>query len=358
MPLIIPNIVTENVTFDESESGLLIAAEQPAKKTGISRHRHLLDITVKKGRIFWNQYLKSGESKIRWGEYPLELEYHAALLKGQKINSSLATLKKSFRAIIEEAKYTALSEKNPKKRMVAVIKQLFSSSPLRFYKRNQALLPLLLDNKGGNCEAEMKFLLGLFIALFDRGVDLGGYIPAIQCFRSHVRFVLYNKEKNMVFDPMSNTYEKGLREDLYDPHFLLFAELKGAGQKHLKAPQSLILAKKTVGIKITRPFPDIQEKSNTFLDFTFARPSSSFDNTPPPKEAKLKFNEDSGKIIYIPEKAPKKESKAGVCDGKVHPEILEMANKRCEAVRQRKIMGGSDIEDIEAAVNKCCAKYR
>lgn len=254
-----------------------------------------LDNMIAKGMGFWNEFRRKGSSAIKWDEYLLSLEYSKGLLDGVDFGTGLVDLMERFRAIEKGAGRQAISEEYPRKKMTEAQRALFSS-PLRYYKSSQALLPLLLKGDGGNCEAETKFLLGVFSALEREGIDIGmpGYTRGIQYFGDHVRFVFYNERENLLFDPMSNSYERGLREHLYDPHSLLLASLRGLGQTDLDAPPSLIMAPRNADVKL--PSKKSRSGSNTFLDTSFAKPVSDFWAGPVPEKAILVFNEESETI--------------------------------------------------------------
>ncbi|MFA4858867.1 MAG: hypothetical protein WC636_06325 [Candidatus Margulisiibacteriota bacterium] len=251
------------------------------------------------------EYATSGECTLDYFTYFDTLQYYQAQRSSYDIQAGLPQLNKRFDLTVSAAQARAAMVETGEDKRLALEKTVFVSD-LKHYKKRQALLPLLMDGQGGNCEAETYFMAGFYQRMEQAGVDFGlpGYKRFVRVFFGHESVVYYNPEKDRLYDPRDNVFEDGTRTDLYSPEILVWQTLVGEGEAVSLGSKDFLKYRKNTNVPAdwwswlkSAKFRDLLDfLSNNSMVGGLILSWDQYKTSASPAETIMELNESSGKV--------------------------------------------------------------
>ncbi|MFA4874782.1 MAG: hypothetical protein WC690_05525 [bacterium] len=177
-------------------------------------------INLDMGRFFAESEINdAGDAKVReqLGKYANDLARIKAIARSVAANTQGATEEKAL----------------------AIVRAL-NQDYLSLYSRDNALLTDFFSGKGGNCEAQTKFILTALLAT-DLKNDPSS-IMAVQVYKDHMQLVLYDGISGIVTNLLTGDKVAGVEAPLYHPNIMLNAYLRGKGEASPVSDEQLKIA--------------------------------------------------------------------------------------------------------------------
>lgn len=225
---------------------------------------------------------------------------------------------------LEEYRKKLSSIEDPKIKLGTLMNFLFRDY-IGLYQSGLAGFDDILSGTGGNCEARMKLILAA-ISDLDMVLPTGTRL-AIQPFADHIQLVLYNTKTGDIFDFMTRQSSRETPVNLYDPHIVFDAFLKGQGVPSGMDIEKFVIAKVNSSQK-----PGKSHLTNaTNTRFRFPSADVYFGSSTPPQSAYTHSPYDTASDLAKSDKAV---ALVDITDPKLLREItVEMERTRLDFYR-------------------------